>query len=67
MEQFSKMLITREVAALFQVSTRTVIRWTHMGLLESVKPGGKLLYRADQPALQRLFQNQRNGEPVDNG
>lgn len=56
MERNIEHLVTNEVAALFQVSRRTIIRWTHAGLLECVKPGGKLLYPINQPALQRLFQ-----------
>jgi excisionase family DNA binding protein len=66
MEPYTRHLVTNEVAALFGVSRRTIIRWTHEGLLESVKPGGKILYPADQPAIQRLFKNQRNGESVEN-
>lgn len=60
------MLVTREVAALFQVSTRTVVRWAHAGLIEYVKPAGKLLFPVHQPVIQRLFQNHRNGESVEN-
>lgn len=44
-----RLLRTREVAELFQVSERTVAEWARRGRIPSVRtPGGHRLYPADQ-------------------
>ena len=44
-----RLLRTREVARLFQVSERTVAEWARRGRIPSVRtPGGHRLYPADQ-------------------
>lgn len=44
-----RLLRTREVAQLFQVSERTVAEWARRGRIPSVRtPGGHRLYPADQ-------------------
>jgi excisionase family DNA binding protein len=52
MEPTPDMLISAEVAALFQVDPRTVTRWVKEGHLIAVRPtGGKLLFPATQPTI----------------
>ena len=49
-----RLLRTREVASLFQVSERTVASWARRGHLSSVRtPGGHRLYPADE--VRRLL------------
>jgi excisionase family DNA binding protein len=49
-----RLLRTREVAQLFQVSERTVAEWARRGRIPSVRtPGGHRLYPADQ--VRRLL------------
>ena len=44
-----RLLRTREVAQLFQVSERTVAEWARKGRIPSVRtPGGHRLYPADE-------------------
>jgi excisionase family DNA binding protein len=44
-----RLLRTREVARLFQVSERTVAEWARRGRIPSVRtPGGHRLYPADR-------------------
>ena len=56
-----RLLRTREVAQLFQVSERTVAEWARRGRIPSVRtPGGHRLYPADQ--VRRLLVATENGE-----
>ncbi len=49
-----RLLRTREVAQLFQVSERTVAEWARRGRIPSVRtPGGHRLYPADE--VRRLL------------
>ena len=55
-----RLLRTREVAQLFQVSERTVAEWARRGRIPSVRtPGGHRLYPADQ--VRRLLVATENG------
>ncbi len=52
-----RLLRTREVAQLFQVSERTVAEWARRGRIPSVRtPGGHRLYPADE--VRRLLTTQ---------
>ena len=52
-----RLLRTREVAQLFQVSERTVAEWARRGRIPSVRtPGGHRLYPADE--VRRLLMTQ---------
>ena len=56
-----RLLRTREVAQLFQVSERTVAEWARRGRIPSVRtPGGHRLYPADQ--VRRLLVATENGD-----
>jgi excisionase family DNA binding protein len=56
-----RLLRTREVAQLFQVSERTVAEWARRGRIPSVRtPGGHRLYPADQ--VRRLLVATETGE-----
>jgi excisionase family DNA binding protein len=56
-----RLLRTREVAQLFQVSERTVAEWARRGRIPSVRtPGGHRLYPADQ--VHRLLVATEHGE-----
>ncbi len=56
-----RLLRTREVARLFQVSERTVAEWARRGRIPSVRtPGGHRLYPADQ--VRRLLVASENPE-----
>jgi excisionase family DNA binding protein len=56
-----RLLRTREVAQLFQVSERTVAEWARRGRIPSVRtPGGHRLYPADQ--VRRLLVASENGD-----
>ena len=56
-----RLLRTREVAQLFQVSERTVAEWARRGRIPSVRtPGGHRLYPADQ--VRRLLVATESGE-----
>ena len=56
-----RLLRTREVAQLFQVSERTVAEWARRGRIPSVRtPGGHLLYPADQ--VRRLLVATESGD-----
>src|SRR3954452_23629266 len=55
-----RLLRTREVAQLFQVSERTVAEWARHGRIPSVRtPGGHRLYPADQ--VRRLLVAREKG------
>jgi excisionase family DNA binding protein len=61
-----RLLRTREVAQLFQVSERTVAEWARRGRIPSVRtPGGHRLYPADQ--VRRLLVATENGEVATDG
>lgn len=47
-EKEEKLLTAREVAALFNVCTRTVTRWRKTGYLAAVPVGGILKYRRSE-------------------
>lgn len=54
-----RLLRTREVAQLFQVSERTVAEWARKGRIPSVRtPGGHRLYPADD--VRRLLSDSEN-------
>src|SRR4051795_11060322 len=56
-----RLLRTREVAQLFQVSERTVAEWARRGRIPSVRtPGGHRLYPADQ--VRRLVGAHQRGQ-----
>jgi excisionase family DNA binding protein len=56
-----RLLRTREVAQLFQVSERTVAEWARRGRIPSVRtPGGHRLYPADE-VRKLLVANEGNG------
>ena len=56
-----RLLRTREVAQLFQVSERTVAEWARSGRIPSLRtPGGHRLYPADQ--VRRLLAASEQGE-----
>src|SRR5690349_21131172 len=56
-----RLLRTREVAQLFQVSERTVAEWARRGRIPSVRtPGGHRLYPADQ--VRHLLVATENGD-----
>ena len=56
-----RLLRTREVAQLFQVSERTVAEWARRGRIPSVRtPGGHRLYPADQ--VRRLLVTTEDGD-----
>jgi excisionase family DNA binding protein len=60
-----RLLRTREVAQLFQVSERTVAEWARRGRIPSVRtPGGHRLYPADQ--VRRLLVATEHGGEVRN-
>lgn len=55
-----RLLRTREVAELFQVSERTVAEWARKGRIPSVRtPGGHRLYPADE--VRRLLSAAEDG------
>lgn len=55
-----RLLRTREVAQLFQVSERTVAEWARKGRIPSVRtPGGHRLYPADE--VRRLLSAAEDG------
>ena len=57
-----RLLRTREVARLFQVSERTVAEWARRGRIPSVRtPGGHRLYPADQVRTLLLASESGNG------
>ena len=57
-----RLLRTREVARLFQVSERTVAEWARRGRIPSVRtPGGHRLYPADQVRTLLLASENGNG------
>ena len=59
-----RLLRTREVAQLFQVSERTVAEWARRGRIPSVRtPGGHRLYPADQ--VRRLLVATEAGESAE--
>ncbi|MEA3077968.1 MAG: hypothetical protein QOF60_2876 [Actinomycetota bacterium] len=61
-----RLLRTREVAQLFQVSERTVAEWARRGRIPSVRtPGGHRLYPADQ--VRRLLVASESGDAGDQG
>ena len=54
-----RLLRTREVAQLFQVSERTVAEWARRGRIPSVRtPGGHRLYPAEE--VRRLLMSDDN-------
>ncbi|HVF32295.1 MAG TPA: helix-turn-helix domain-containing protein [Acidimicrobiales bacterium] len=56
-----RLLRTREVAQLFQVSERTVAEWARRGRIPSVRtPGGHRLYPADE--MRRLLMATEDGD-----
>lgn len=56
-----RLLRTREVAQLFQVSERTVAEWARRGRIPSVRtPGGHRLYPADR-IRELLSATEENG------
>ncbi len=58
-----RLLRTREVARLFQVSERTVAEWARRGRIPSVRtPGGHRLYPADK--VRELLVASESG-PID--
>ncbi len=57
-----RLLRTREVAALFQVSERAVTDWARRGRIPSVRtPGGHRRYPADQVRILLLAAEEENG------
>lgn len=59
-----RLLRTREVARLFQVSERTVAEWARRGRIPSVRtPGGHRLYPADQ--VRKLLVATEHGDGTD--
>lgn len=57
-----RLLRTREVAQLFQVSERTVAEWARRGRIPSVRtPGGHRLYPAEE--VRRLLVASEGDEP----
>lgn len=59
-----RLLRTREVARLFQVSERTVASWARRGRLPSVRtPGGHRLYPADEVRRLLLAAGDPDGSP----
>ncbi len=61
-----RLLRTREVARLFQVSERTVAEWARRGRIPSVRtPGGHRLYPADQ--VRQLLVAGEDGASADGG
>lgn len=62
-----RLLRTREVAQLFQVSERTVAEWARRGRLPAVRTlGGHRLYPADQ-VRELLLSLQGEGAPLGDG
>jgi excisionase family DNA binding protein len=62
-----RLLRTREVAQLFQVSERTVAEWARRGRIPSVRtPGGHRLYPADE-VRKLLMASDGRGGPASNG
>ncbi len=60
-----RLLRTREVARLFQVSERTVAEWARAGRIRSFRtPGGHRLYPADQ-VRQLLIAGEEGGTSAD--
>lgn len=56
-----RLLRTREVAQLFQVSERTVAEWARKGRIPSVRtPGGHRLYPADE--VRKLLSASEDGD-----
>lgn len=54
-----RLLRTREVASLFQVSERTVAEWARRGRIPSVRtPGGHRLYPAER--IRELLSSSEN-------
>src|SRR5687767_1402268 len=61
-----RLLRTREVARLFQVSERTVAEWARRGRIPSVRtPGGHRLYPAEE--VRRLLMASEDGAAGLNG
>jgi excisionase family DNA binding protein len=61
-----QLLRTADVAALFQVSERTVSEWARRGRIPSVRtPGGHRRYPADQ--IRQLLEDAEEGGPPSMG
>jgi len=58
-----RLLRTREVAQLFQVSERTVAEWARRGRIPSVRtPGGHRLYPAEEVRRLLMANDDMSGE-----
>src|SRR5688572_27926084 len=63
-----RLLRTREVAQLFQVSERTVAEWARRGRIPSVRtPGGHRLYPAEEVRKLLIASDSRGGGPASAG